>query len=429
MSGEESFQQAGVVISDKDLQSRLKLIRHFVARSIPTQPFEDSTPALIPFHENDDGIGSDFPSNGNGNIEGFSGGGIIIGSARHAANIPLLQSMNVVAVLNCASGGIARLPVDKLEECGIRYAFTNCRQDSYSYPILHEKKKISKKDHTFNVRYVCSQHLEISNALFADIRRENASRDGSNARKKAGNVLFFCVAGQNRSAALATATMMLHGKPLEKVLEHFSRQRPFVLENVGFQQQLVELEAILRKLQTHGVSQLFREQFSTHWGLLQYACAVSIPNKKVRILGEDENEELVPISAMASPLTPIPRSESEFDVLAGNKVEIELLIPGLCTMEVRIPTESTISEVKKCLIEHANNNLLRHDQRPAKVAKAWVILAMFGYDDMYDIPLEVEAVELKVQLERMQSMFGLKSVLKGEMYTRLTCSLVYYYSF
>ena len=39
---------------------------------------------------------------------------------------------------------------------------------------------------------------------------------------------------------------------------------------------------------------------------------------------------------------------------------------------------------------------------------------MFGNDDMYDIPLEVEAVELKVQLERMKSMFGLTARLKGE---------------
>ena len=39
---------------------------------------------------------------------------------------------------------------------------------------------------------------------------------------------------------------------------------------------------------------------------------------------------------------------------------------------------------------------------------------MFGYDDMYDMPLEVEAVEVKVQLERMKSMFGLTARMKGE---------------
>lgn len=73
----------------------------------------------------------------------------------------------------------------------------------------------------------------------------------------------------------------------------------------------------------------------------------------------------------------------------------------------RIPRESTIPELKQCLIQHANDNLLSRDVHPCKVAKAWVVMAMFGYDDMYDIPLEVEAVELKVQLKRIKSMFGL----------------------
>lgn len=34
---------------------------------------------------------------------------------------------------------------------------------------------------------------------------------------------------------------------------------------------------------------------------------------------------------------------------------------------------------------------------------------------MYDIPLEAEAVETKVQLERMKSMFGLTYEWKGEL--------------
>ena len=33
-----------------------------------------------------------------------------------------------------------------------------------------------------------------------------------------GNVLFFCVAGQNRSATLAVAVQILHGKKLEEIL-------------------------------------------------------------------------------------------------------------------------------------------------------------------------------------------------------------------
>ena len=90
-------------IFDEDhLQSRLELIRQYVARPIPTQPWDDTTPALIPFH--DDGQDDASFGDNSGNNSTLGGGGIIIGGARHAANIPLLQSMNVTAVLNCASG-------------------------------------------------------------------------------------------------------------------------------------------------------------------------------------------------------------------------------------------------------------------------------------------------------------------------------------
>lgn len=81
---------AAISFDEDRLQSRIEVIRRFVSRPIPTQPWDDSTPALIPFREGAGGASS--------------GGGIIIGGARHAANIPLLQSMNVTAVLNCASG-------------------------------------------------------------------------------------------------------------------------------------------------------------------------------------------------------------------------------------------------------------------------------------------------------------------------------------
>ena len=78
---------------DEDrLQLRLALIRKYVAHPIPQQPWDDRTPALIPFHDEGDCDG------------GLGGGGIIIGGKRHAADIPLLKSMNVTAVLNCASG-------------------------------------------------------------------------------------------------------------------------------------------------------------------------------------------------------------------------------------------------------------------------------------------------------------------------------------
>lgn len=404
------------LIDEAALESRLGFIRQHVARPIPKQPFDDATPALIPFHDN------------NHHSQTY-GGGIIVGSARHAANIPLLKSMNVIAVMNCASGGIARLPVDELKECGIRYAFTNVRQDSYTYPILHCTKGRrhsceSSVDDVADGSLVCSDHLAVANSLFADIRRHHSQSNGEGSSKeKCGNVLFFCVAGQNRSATLATATLMLHGKPLEEIISHLAKQRPFVLENVGFQRQIVELEAILVKLKTQDVTvrELTQVQFKTHWRQLQYAMEIK-EYKRVRMMEVGVDDEITSITDR--PTLPSGagkhRTKSEYDLLLGKKVEIELLIPGLCTIEARIPVDCTIQAVKSCLVQHANQNLLLYGEDPAKVAKSWLVLAMFGFDDMYDIPLEAEAVELKVQLERMKSMFGLTYEWKSKFESNLT---------
>ena len=420
MSNEDSDNIDPFSLFDEEhLQSRLEVIRHYVSKPIPTQPWDDNTPAVVPFHDVDE-------QNTNEDMTTLSGGGgIIIGGARHAANIPLLQSLNVTAVLNCASGGIACLPVDELKECGIRYAFTNCRSDSYTYPILHEKKKVTKRPQKlenqingnaeYEERIICSQHLEVSNSLFVDVRRQNSTKKKN---EPLGNVLLFCVAGQNRSAALGVATMLLHGKSLEDILKHCAKQRPFILENVGFQRQIVELEAIVNLLSCRGSSsiiatsqqELIRDQFKSHWELIQHAKSATEQVKRVRMSMLEEDGKIEALTGR--PTLQHPHTKSEYDLLQGTKVEIELLIPGLCTMEVRIPTQCTITTVKRYLVQHANENLLRHDERPAKVAKAWLVLAMFGSDDMYDIPLEVEAVELKVQLERMKSMFGLLYTLK-----------------
>jgi hypothetical protein len=410
------------LIDEKYVESRLHFIRQHVARPIPQEPFDDCTPAVIPFHERNYGAGQ------------TNGGGIIVGSARHAADIPLLKSMNVIAVLNCASGGSARLPVDELKECGIRYAFTNVRQDSYTYPILHSKdtRRYSRQsseltDDGPGGNLVCSDHLAVSNSLFADIRRHyyHSGDVGSN-KLQSGNVLFFCVAGQNRSAALATATLMLHGKPLEEIIPHFARQRPFVLENVGFQRQIVELEAILIQLNARDISvrELAQLNFKTHWQQMQYAMEIS-EYKRVRMMEVGIDDQLSTITDRPTLLSDVgrKRTKSEYDLLLGTKVEIELLIPGLCTIEARIPVNSSINTVKKCLVHHANQNLLLYGDNPAKVAKSWLVLAMFGFDDMYDIPLETEALELKVQLDRMESMFGLTCDWKGEFGSHLFCGL------
>ena len=84
-------------LSDDTLKSRLDLIRRLVAKPIDRGPdFLDPQPALVDC--------------------------VLIGSKNHAADIPNLKRLGVTAVLNCASGGISRLPVDELKDNGIRYA-------------------------------------------------------------------------------------------------------------------------------------------------------------------------------------------------------------------------------------------------------------------------------------------------------------------
>ena len=83
-----------MIFDEEHLQSRLALVRRHVARPIPPQPWTDPTPALVPFRD-------DAPDEG----------GILIAGARHAANLPLLRSLHVTAVLNCASGVSAAPPV------------------------------------------------------------------------------------------------------------------------------------------------------------------------------------------------------------------------------------------------------------------------------------------------------------------------------
>ena len=212
---------------------------------------------------------------------------------------------------------------------------------------------------------------------------------------------------------------MLHGKPLEEIILQLSKQRPFVLENIGFQQQIVELEAILNKLNATEI--LVREhaqlQFKSHWKQRQYALEIK-GYKRIKLIDAEVDNQITSSTERDTLLlnTGTSTRTSEYDSLPRAKVEIELLIPGLCTIEAKIPVHCTIKTVKKYLIHYANHNLLLFGDEPAKVAKSWLVLAMFGFDDMYDIPLEAEAVETKVQLDRMKSMFGLSYEWKGELY-------------
>jgi hypothetical protein len=135
-------------LSDEDAQPRIDMIRRLVAQPFPEQPWADPEPAFI------------------------EGGCVLIGNKYHAADVANLNRLGVTAVLNCASLGISRLPVDKLKESGIQYAFTNVRQDNHTYPILHDAKSGD-----------CSKHLEIAKSLYGQVKQAG------------GKVLFFCIAG------------------------------------------------------------------------------------------------------------------------------------------------------------------------------------------------------------------------------------------
>ena len=149
------------ILPDEQAKPRLDKLRSLVAQPIPssehsnsnsssTEPWTDPHPAL-------------------------AGGCVLIGNKYHAADIANLRRLGVTAVLNCASGGISRLPVDELKAAGIRYAFTNVRQDDYSYPILHDHNGDSSK------------HLQVAKELYGKVKQAG------------GKVLFFCVAGQVRA--------------------------------------------------------------------------------------------------------------------------------------------------------------------------------------------------------------------------------------
>jgi hypothetical protein len=165
---------------------------------------------------------------------------------------------------------------------------------------------------------------------------------------------------------------MLFGYSLEETLKSLSYTRSFVLENEGFQRQLVELEAMLQGPR----------------------------NKRIKLADDHE------VYSFANLPRALPVHSVSTDLAMG-LVEVELLIPGICTMDVKIPNECSIATVKEHIVARANE-FLSFSNPTIKVARSWIVLAMFGYDDMYDFPLEKEAIELGVQINLLKTMFGLE---------------------
>lgn len=144
---------------------------------------------------------------------------ILCGSVRHATMVPMLRRLGVTHVINCAAGDCS-VPVDELEEVGIEYLPLRCF-DAEGYPIL--------KSHLQQVVDFAAPVLE-------------ASTLAKGVHSTRGKVLLHCVAGRNRSVALAVALVLIFElTPLPNVVRRLFQRRPFILTNQSFRQQLSEL--------------------------------------------------------------------------------------------------------------------------------------------------------------------------------------------
>ena len=173
-------------ISASEMREKLSVVTSLVAKPILKEQLDPGPAAIGPDED------------------------ILIGSRHHAGNVALLVQLGVSAVLNCAPGGIRSLPLDAYADNGIQYRATNVREDHVKYPILHGDDG------------VWSQHLCIASGFYDEVRAQN------------GKLLVFCVAGQNRSATIAMAVLLLRKQRLGDMLTQCAKSRPFVLENMGF---------------------------------------------------------------------------------------------------------------------------------------------------------------------------------------------------
>ena len=290
---------------------------------------------------------------------------VFVGNKYHAKDVALLVRLNITAVLNCASSGIRNLPLDGYAENGIDYNYTNVAQDAHNYPILHDRHGVT------------SDHLETAQTVYERVRN-------SRSTGRQCNLMFFCVAGQNRSATLAVAVQVAAGIPLDDVLRVCSKSRPFILENVGFQKQLIELEAKVKGEATSGPSTLMppdgKREFSNAYG--------SIDGKAPKT--NDPSKELV----------------------------LELTVPGLRTFDVVVPKESTPAELKEVLLKPVDEHLRRRSESSVhaggggarKVGKSFLVFSSFTHGAEYNLILEPEAVEMGPILARLSSTFGLKLI-------------------
>ena len=291
-------------IDDAQMEAKLAMVQGLVAQPVP---HSDPQPGRV-------------------------GDRLFVGNKHHVADVQLLLALGVTAVLNCAPSGIRNLPLGAYKANGIRYAFTNVAEDAHHYPILHRRTGAA------------SEHFEVAKAFYDEVLEAG------------GTALFFCVAGQNRSATLAIAVQVARGQSLQRVLSGCASSRPFILENLGFQRQLVELEALQER-----------------------SCGSKRPSP------ENGNPQSGKRPCLGAPHETRP------------EVVVEVLVPGLRTFNVAIPSVATIDGVREVLVQRVNAHLLA--EAGCAVGKAWLVFTTFGNGEQFDLILEEVALEAAVQVD------------------------------
>lgn len=136
---------------------------------------------------------------------------LFVGTGGHAADTRLLQQLEIGAVLNCAPS-VCKDPAATYARLGIRYLALDARDDR-SFPLLETCLGPARE-------FIGAAHAE------------------------GRGVLVHCMAGVNRSAALAVAHLLLRDR--RGLLELFAEcvaARPSIMQNASFQLQLCELAA------------------------------------------------------------------------------------------------------------------------------------------------------------------------------------------
>ena len=154
---------------------------------------------------------------------------LLLGSAKHAADVRSLQRLGVTAVCNCAATDCP-VPEDAYRAAGLAWHAIHA-EDSLLYPLLE-------------------RHLAEAMSFYTEQRAGGAAagegEDGDEGEVGGGGcVLIHCMEGTNRSACLAVALLLLcEGcTPLLKAMQLVCARRPGVLSNSKLSEQLVQVAA------------------------------------------------------------------------------------------------------------------------------------------------------------------------------------------